>query len=331
MLKFFLAGLLGMTSLSGWTFTKGYNQAWLKNAYRTQWLNSSYDPQYVAEIMRLNREGGSSIIRMWLYEGATLNQFIYDETKDTIKLRPELIQNLIHFLKAARKSKLKVNLTFLDANAFKDLEATPKLRRFWWNVFNDKYGKQHHFYQEAILPVYQLIATQFKDVVTQVDLVNEVNAIGHFKMFSDSKNAMSKFLCKLGSNRPVPITASLGWGNAEEFFFSGLLNESCLDFYDIHFYNDLGKIPRCQDFKRFASRGYQFQLGEFGQKSKAYDDELQSLVTLNFLKNAQSCGFLSALAWRLDDNRDGYNAEARHSYLSFGTPRKAYQTLRDFH
>jgi endo-1,4-beta-mannosidase len=319
-----------LNSATGWAFTKGYNQAWLKNNFSSQWLDHGYDQKYIDDLMILNKEGGSKILRMWLYEGAGLNQFLYDQSKGTIKIKPEVLKNLALFLKTARRHHVKVNLTFLDGNAYKNLAEKPDLNRFWWNVFNNKYGMLEQFYQEAVAPVYKLINAEFKDVVTQIDLVNEVNALLKFNMFERTKDSMSTFLCKLGSNRPVAITASLGWANAEELFFAGLLNKSCLDFYDIHLYNDFGVITRCMDFKKLAQTGYRFQLGEFGQKSKSYDDELQASTTANFLKSAKNCGFGSALAWRLDDSRDGHNPEARHSYLGFGTPRKGYYVFRDF-
>jgi hypothetical protein len=280
--------------------------------------------------MLLNKEGDSQLLRMWLYEGSGLNQFLYDQNTGTIKLKPEVLKNLAKFLKTARKHNIKINLTFLDGNAYKNLTYKPHLNRFWWNVFNNKYEMLEHFYQEAVAPVYKLINAEFKDVVTQIDLVNEVNAILKFNKFEKTKDSMSTFLCKLGSNRPVPITASLGWAKAEELFFAGILSKSCLDFYDIHLYNDLGVITYCKEFKKLAQKGLHLQLGEFGQKNKSYDDNLQALTTANFLYNAKNCGFRAALAWRLDDTRDVHNLEARHSYLGFGTPRKGYYVFRDF-
>lgn len=328
-LKLLLSFLFLLTTGTSWALTKGYNQAWLKNAFAHQWLDQAYDEKYAKEIIRLNKEGGSELLRMWLYEGSGLTQFNYNQNAGTIKLKPEVLKNLTNFLKLARKHNLKINLTFLDGNAYKNLAEKPHLNHFWWNVFNNKYGKGDHFYQEAIAPIYQLV-TQFKDVVTQIDLVNEVNAIKKFNLFETPKDSMSAFLCKLGQNRPTKITASLGWADAETNFFKGLLNSSCLDFYDIHLYNDLGIITRCQDFKRLAQKGYHFQLGEFGQISKSFNDDLQAILTQRFLESAENCGFRSALAWRLEDSRNGYNAEARHSYLAFGSPRKAYYVLRDF-
>jgi endo-1,4-beta-mannosidase len=329
-LKILFTLALLLFSVSGWSFTKGFNQAWLKNNYGFQWLDQTYDQKYVEDLMILNKEGGSEILRMWLYEGAGLSQFIYNQNDGTLKLKPEILKNLTHFLKMARKHHLKVNLTFLDGNAFGNFAKNQQLGVFWWNVFNSKYGMLEQFYQAAIVPIYQLVGQNFKDVVTQIDLVNEVNALIFFGMFEDPKASMSSFLCKLGHHRPVAVTASLGWLDAEARFFEGILSNSCLDFYDIHLYNDFGAIPRCTDFQRLSNQGYILQLGEFGQKSQSYDDNLQAQVTSSFLKNAINCGFKSALAWRLDDNREGYNPEARHSYMAYGAARKGYFIFRDF-
>jgi len=280
--------------------------------------------------MVLNKDSGSGILRMWLYEGSGLTQFTYNQANQTIKLKPDLLKNLSHFFKTARKYQVKVNLTFLDANAFRGISKRPKMKTFWWNVFNNKYGMLEHFYREAVVPVYNLVASDFKDVVTQIDLVNEVNGLIKYEMFEENRKSMSSFLCKLGDRRPVKVTASLGHADASELFFSGLMSDSCLDFYDIHLYNDTGAISQCADFQRLSKQGYIFQLGEFGQSSESYDDDLQANVTSHFLRNAQSCGFRSALAWRLDDTRNGHNTEARYSYFSFGAPRKAYYVMRDF-
>jgi hypothetical protein len=71
-------------------------------------------------------------------------------------------------------------------------------------------------------------------------------------------------------------------------------------------------------------------LGEFGQLSKSYDDNLQLMVNNNFANNAKRCGFSGALAWRLSDIRPGVNPEARYSYEAFGKPRPAYQFVKTF-
>lgn len=321
--------LLTQAGLS-WGLTKGFNQAWFKKAFAYQWLDKYFDATYVEDLLVLNKEAGSQIIRMWLYEGSGLKQFEQYSKTNQLTLRPEVLKNLRTFLLLARKHSTKVNLTFLDGNAYKTIGKNAELEAFWWNVFNDQYGALDKFYNAAIAPVYKLVNDEFKDVVTQIDLVNEVNAIESFNMFSDPKVNMPKFLCRLKKGSPVPVTASLGWAEAGERLLSGYLSRGCLDFYDIHLYNDEGMIPLCKEFKRLSRKGVQLQLGEFGQKSHAYDDELQSLITRNFLKNAQNCGFKSALAWRLDDTRTGHNPEARLSYMAFGKPRPALKVFKNF-
>ncbi len=129
---------------------------------------------------------------------------------------------------------------------------------------------------------------------------------------------------------PSPVTASLGWGDAETRFFSGFLSDSCLDFYDLHYYNDAGYIAGCSEFKKLAREGVWLQLGEFGQLSESFDDQLQSYVTQKFLTSAKNCGFRGALAWRLEDYRPGENPEARYSFMSFGKPRPALEVFSNF-
>lgn len=281
--------------------TKGFNQAWMKDLYAHQWLDKYFDKKYAEDLIILNKNAGSEILRMWIYEGQSL------------KSGPEIINNLRTFLVLARKHEIKISLTFLDGNAFKTVSP------YWREVFNG--SKTEDFYKKAVLPVYEL-ASEFKDTVTQIDLVNEVNALLHFKVFDADVSGMNQFLCRIKHGSPVPVTASLGWAKAEEQLFSGLVKNACLDFFDVHFYNNEGSIPRCQDFLKLSKRVF-LQLGEFGQISKAFDDDIQAVSTRNFLINAKKCGFKTALAWRLDDTRNGYNPEARFSFLAFGQPRPA--------
>ena len=329
LLDLLLLALLLMAT-DAMAFTKGMNQAWFKSLYGYQWLDGHYNKTYAEEVLVLNKKAGSELLRMWLFEGSSLTQFAVNSKSNDFKLRKDFLVNLKNFLLLARKHKVKISLTFLDGNAFQNLQDDPEKQRFWWNVFNNKYGMQERFYEQAIAPIYQLVKKEFADVVTQFDLVNEVNALTEFKLFADEKEAMSQFLCRLGKGSPAPITASLGWANPEWFFFGGLMDKSCLNFYDLHFYNDLGIIPLCENFKHLAEGGAIFQLGEFGQISPAFDDELQSRLTQRFLNQAKDCGFKAALAWRLVDVREGQNSEARFSYFAFNRPRPALNVFKSF-
>jgi endo-1,4-beta-mannosidase len=106
---------------------------------------------------------------------------------------------------------------------------------------------------------------------------------------------------------------------------------SCVDYWDIHFYNNEGSIPNCEKIAQVArSYGKKIYLGEFGQLSKSYSDELQVKTVTNFIRNAKACGFSGALAWRLADIRAGNNPEARLSFEAFGKMRPAYDVIRNW-
>jgi hypothetical protein len=306
---------------------KGFNQAWFKQYYSFQWLDRFYDHDYAENLLKLSSEANSDIFRIWLFEGTNLNQFELDHYGNPVKIKDEVLKNFRDFLQLSQKYHQKVYLTFLDGNSFYGIQNSPKLP-FWWNMFNDEFDVQKNFFKIALKPVYELVDQNFKETVTQIDLVNEVNALFYTDIFSSKKEGLSKFLCGAKKGSPVMVTASLGGYNTEELYFSDFLDESCLDFFDLHFYNDSGSIPHCNEFQNQAKNGIRLQLGEFGQLSTTFDDELQSSVTMNFISNAKTCGFESALAWRLEDVREGYNQDARFSYLSFGLTRKAYQTFK---
>lgn len=328
--KWILLSLFFFYTGTSWSFSTGYNQAWLKNAYAHQWEDHYYDKSYVDNLLKFTMDSKARILRMWLYEGSWLSQFEPEKKSGKLRIRPDIIKNLRHFLKSARKFGIKINLTFLDGNSFQYVVDRPELSNFWWNIFNNKYDKQKEFYDFAIRPIYQLVEKDFRDVVVQFDIANEVNAIAQYHLFEDPKLAMSSFLCKMKEGSPAPVTASLGWANAEELFFGGFLDQACLDFYDIHFYNDQGSIPQCEKYKLLAQKNIILQLGEFGQSSPDLIDDLQSFVTSKFIQNAKECGFQSAMAWRLLDHRDAPNPEARFSYiLDDGRPRPAYWTFKD--
>lgn len=319
--------LLILLSRPALSFTKGFNQAWLKNNYSSQFLNPYYDQKYVEALFDLNQKANSKLLRIWLFEGTSLNQFSVNLQQGKLNLRPDFLKNLNHFLSTARKYGIKISITFLDGNVFSQFRDN-QVRDFWLSVFNQNTNERKLFFINAIKPIYKLINSSFLDVVSQIDLVNEVNALKEYGMFENDQN-LKRFICEMKKEVPVAYTASLGWANAEELFFSGLLDNACLDFYDIHLYNDEGIISRCDDYLKLSKQGVHFQLGEFGQASLDYNEELQSKITFQFITQAKSCGFKSALAWRLLDVREGHNPEARFSYLSFNRPRQAFYIFRD--
>ena len=169
--------------------------------------------------------------------------------------------------------------------------------------------------------------------------MNEIDALVFWSTFIRSWgvfpnwNKANEFVCRMYKDikRLHPkgqVTVSVGWAWAQNHTLDGSVYEGCVDYFDLHLYNDSGDVPRCEDFKKFtAQKGKKLQLGEFEQKSKSYSDSLQEKVTYQFLKNAKNCGFQSAMSWRLSDVRPGHNEEARYSYESAGQWRPALKWL----
>jgi hypothetical protein len=312
-------------------FLKGFNQAWLENNYGTQWLDQTYDKESAKKLIQTARQAHAGILRMWLYEGASLQQFNLLPSGAPESIKTEVLANLRNFLSLCRTAHLKVNLTFLDGNAFKQSDAYATALPYWRSIFEGDQPRLSAFYRVAIAPVYRLIKEEYSDVITQVDLVNEVNALQSDQAFPHlSHLGLLNFLCRLKSKSPVPTTASLGWDDGARRLLRGYFLGSCLDFFDIHVYNDEGKIPACPEFQILAFLGVKFQLGEFGQKSTRIDPKLQAKITGEFLTNARRCGFQSALAWRLNEVRSIGDVDLRFGYVTSAGESPALKVFREF-
>lgn len=250
--------------------------------------------------------------------------------------------NSIYFLslyKLREDKKIKLNLTLFDGNIISQ-DSFASLKNRWWNLLNNKYNTADNFLNNILSPILSIM-NLYPNTVSQVDLINEINALNgayyiYPQMFKKKWVGLNKFVCKWNkfikknTSYNVKLTSSFGWKNAISNLLSDKLDSSCIDFYEIHLYNDTGVIPKCSQLKTFSLKKNKFiQLGEFGQKSKAYDDDLQANNLMNFIKSAPQCGINSALAWRLSDLHSESNPEARFSFEAFGKPRPAYYVFKN--
>lgn len=317
------------------TLIKGYNIAWWGTAYGHQWNDGSFSKDKVIELLKLAKAGDAELVRIWLFEDSNQWQFELNEEGIPIALRPEFIPNLIFFLRECKKLGIRANLTLFDGNAYhiSRLPEGPK-RAWWWNVINDRYSMGTWFLKNIVSPVLDAIEKEgLKESVAQIEIMNEMDAAVKYNMFANKWMSAGSMACQWKhalKKRKIDFGVSVGHHGAEKHYMNGDLPLHCSDYLDLHVYNDTGEIPNCEWFSKMALKGLRFQLGEFGQKAARFDDELQKKVTSAFLSNAKQCGFESALAWRLEDERPGHNREARHSYTVFGDVRPAYHTLRDF-
>lgn len=326
-----LSFLILFCSFHSYALELGFNQAWLKNKYAHQWIN--YDEVEAKRIIDLAADANAKILRMWLFEGTNPKGIIW-KNGIPISIDQKYLKNLEHFIQYSEKRNLKLNFTLFDGNIINQ-SSFQKYKDRWWNLLNNKYKTADKFLHNILSPLLGVL-NKYPNVVTQIDLANEINALNGIYyifpyMFQNEWKGLNKFVCKWSKNIKsklhynVQLTASFGWGNASSQILSDKLKSKCIDFYEIHLYNNEGNIPSCSELKKFSqNKKKPIQLGEFGQKSKAYNDELQVKNLKSFVQNAKQCGISKALAWRLSDIRSGVNEEARFSFEAFGKPREAY-------
>jgi endo-1,4-beta-mannosidase len=327
-------------STSSKAFVMGFNQAWLRNAYGSQWTRA-FDETEARRMLKGTASLGGTVLRMWLFEGLGFEGVIWDDdpSKSTYgyggtRTRPTgfdpvKLANIERFLTIAEEEGVAVYLTLFDANMYsQNNPAKEKRQNEWWNVLNGKYGAEDGFHKAVLGPILNVIS-RHRQAVFGFDLVNEVNALVRKNWFENGWEGARRFVSSwrsfIRSSVPdMPVTASFGHHDAVTVLLARRLPPSIVDFYDFHVYNNSGSIPSARLMKSAAGYlGKPIYLGEFGQKSAAYDDALQSRVLKQFVENARACGLAGVLAWRLSDNRPGNNAEARFSFEAFGKWRPA--------
>ena len=326
-------------------FVTGFNQAWLHNSYGSQWTRN-WDEAEARRLLKACADNGAKVIRMWLFEGLSFEGVIWDDdpqksaygysgtrTRPT-GLAPEKLQNIERFLVIAEEEGVAVYLTFFDANIYsQNNPAKARRKDEWWNVLNDEYAAGAGFRGNVLSPIIQA-CSRHRNAVFAIDLVNEINALVKEHWFKDGWQGARTFVTRWRSfiRRLVPdmpVSASFGHHDAVSALVDGRLRADEVDFYDFHLYNNSGSIPDSDDVTALARRlAIPIYLGEFGQKSSAYDNDMQSRVLRSFLLAAKNCGLAGAFAWRLSDIRDGYNPEARFSFEAFGTWRPAMDVFR---
>lgn len=312
----------------------GFNQAWLKNNYAHQWIH--YDEVEAQRIIKLTKNAHAKSLRIWLFEG-TNSKGINWKNERPLSIQQVFLNNLENFIQQASIHKLKLNITFFDANIIHQ-KSFPLYKERWINLFNSK-SFSNEFLFNIIHPVL-LIFNRYPNTVTQIDIVNEINALNTPysntpKLFKESWKGLNNFLCHWRefiqdkSSYKIKVSSSFGWALATDELLKERLDSRCIDYYDIHLYNDQGSIRRCSELMSLSDKhNIPIQIGEFGQLSKEFSDDVQASVLNSFYKNAKSCGINNLLAWRLSDIRKNSSPEERHSFETKTRLRKAYYKLK---
>jgi hypothetical protein len=192
-----------------------------------------------------------------------------------------------------------------------------------YNIYNDKYGYGDAFRANVLGPILDAIRSR-PDAVWAIDLVNEVEGSVAVWFWSDGWPGARRYLRTTAlftkaAAPGIPVTASAGWGDAAKDILSGKFDDLGLDFYDVHQYTNSPGISKGHDLAGHArAHGMPIVVGEFGQKKKGVDPQLQARIARGVLDDALRLGFAGALSWRLEDRQpDG----VRFSSYDGNTPR----------
>lgn len=306
-------------------FLVGYDEAWFGTKFGTD-LTTDWDPKYVAATLDGIVAAGGHVVRIFLFElmqGVTLGA----SQPQTQSVSPAMLANVASVLDMARARGLWVYLTALEGN---QSSKVPWLKTYYANLATNTAGEGAAFETHVLGPLLAVL-DQHKDNVFGLDLVNELDAPTTDGVWSDPVGGPRAFVQRtrafVRSKSPwLKVTATVGWDNAPLLLANGFLSGLGLDFYDLHVYSDSGTYSGATGVcNRAQQDGVPVYLGEFGQKSHTYDDNLQKTAAAQFLWTAKSMCFKGALAWRYD------TAESWWSYvLPDGGLRPAAAVVRLF-
>jgi hypothetical protein len=327
-LTFLLLLSLGWAPLAhGQGLKLGYNQAWIDGAYGHD-LTDRFEVSAWERILRRTREGGGSVVRIWLLEGKAKEGVIWDGHRP-VGVEPALLRNLRVLCTLAEAERVQVYWTLLDGNWPEHwAKGIDSERQF--NVFNDRYGHGRLFRERVVGPILQILNERPR-VNFGFDVLNEVQGGVQGAFWPDRWRGAQRFMRAMAAfvhaRAPgLKVTASSGHHSAIRDLLCGRFDGVGLDFYDLHVYSDSGRIEHGWALARYARRrGRAIVLGEFGQKSQSRDPALQARVVRRALAHAKALGFAAALPWRLEDEQAH---DLRFSFYDGDRPRPALNVMR---
>ncbi|HBP16653.1 MAG TPA: hypothetical protein DEA08_02520 [Planctomycetes bacterium] len=326
LLALFLSLTLG-TLAEGQGFGVGYNQGWIDGSWGHD-LTDRFDVSAWERVLRRTREGGGTVLRVWLLEGQAKEGVLWDGHAP-LGVEPALLRNLRVLIALAEAEGVQLYWTLFDGN-WQDHWAKGLDFDRHFNVLNDRYGHGALFRARVLGPILRVL-NERPSVNYGFDLMNEVQGAIKAGCWPDRWRGARRFieLTTTFARGYVPtlrITASSGHHSASWDLLLGRFDGLGLDFYDVHAYTDSGRIKRGWFLARHARRrGLPIVLGEFGQKRRRLDPSLQAAVVRRATADAKRLGFAAALAWRLEDSQPH---DLRFSFYDGDRPRPALNEMR---
>ena len=116
--KYFFVILTALFMNHALAINVGFNQAWFKNHYASQYLDSNYDASEVERIFKLSKAAGSETIRLWFFESSHFPMIEFEQGK-MVALKDEYIKNVLTTIRLAKAHDIKIYMTIFDAHNYR--------------------------------------------------------------------------------------------------------------------------------------------------------------------------------------------------------------------
>jgi hypothetical protein len=266
---------------------------------------------------------GAHVVRLWVFERFEGLQF--DENGRIKDIDEGLVKNMADVLGVAERHNLYVYFCLMDTwgVSVHGQQHLPKLNAI---ITNEVVRKS---YIENALMKFVSDNRLKKDRIFAIDVMNEPEGMYNSIWRRDIEWAdVIKFIKECASAvQSVSLKVSCGLQNYQTLL-DNRENIGELDFYDYHEYNDEGDLVPCASL----AIDKPCMIGECGQKTEKYDDELYDKAVSKFLSNSWKNGYAGCLIWNY--NYRGYDvndSNNRYSLItSDGRWRRACYSLVDF-
>ena len=192
--KYFFVILAALFMNHALAINVGFNQAWFKNHYASQYLDSNYDMNEVERIFKLSKAAGSQTIRLWFFESSGF-PMIHFEQGEMIGLKDEFIKNVITTIKLAKSYDLKIYMTIFDAHTYRPDQLGRKELHNLRKIFQP--AGMEIFLKKIIAPLMQAIGNEnLSQTISKIDLINEGDTVINRGGFDGGWKGMSKMLCQ---------------------------------------------------------------------------------------------------------------------------------------
>jgi len=325
--------LINFQSKNYWIF--GTNIPWIGPGYghdlgldplHPDWGRSYDNPQLKADFnqyLKNCKENGMHVIRIWLFERS--EGLIFDNSGAVVMIEDGMLNNILDVMNKIGENDLYVYWTLTSS-----WKGPERNRRY---LITDPV-KRHSYISNAIIPLIgTLKSSRYFDRVFAIDIHNEIeNEIkwtangswGGEITWEQAYEYINAVSAAIKSAAPkLLVTSSSGYHGLENIK-AGRFNNLNLDFLDGHVYTDSGKLK--YSWKEL-NVNKPVLIGEIGQNSDKWDDELQNKAVGNLINEAWNKGYAGVLQWCY-----GYpGTDEIHSLVySNGSFRPVASTMRKF-